>query len=860
MASDAEVDLLINAQGALPELERDLQRIITTAQRNADDVDVNAVLQTQGAVTRITTQLNRVVAQAQANGDDVDVTAVLNQIQSLNAIRTTLDDVVTQVNSGAPDIDVNAVLNRTNSVRNIRRGLDDVIRQVQRTAPYVNLRSDTDDTNQGFRRLTDTFRRVSSAALGAASSLARVGAITGVVGGAVLSLAPLVGGLVQELNDMVPASAVGVSALLTLTLAAGTAKIALIGVGDAIGEVFDPDADPEKLAEALKRLAPEARAFVLELQKMRGPLREIQQRVQDRFFRGFDDSLRTLSRSLLPSVNTALDDTADSLNAMARGAATAAGDLADQGILGSALKSSTRSLENLERIPAQIVDALGRLAAAAGPSLERLTSALADKADEISRNLDEAFRSGALQETIEDAIESIRQLGRVGGNVLGGLRNIFNGLTQNGNFLFDRLESITSAFEELTGSDEAQEFFGALEDAVRKLGEALSPILSVVLSLAKEAFPILTTVLEFAADLFERLRPVVGAIAEVAGGILTEAFEGIASILDEVLPRFQQLADDIGPKLNEFWEKLRPLLEEAGVAFGELLVELGPIIADMLELTFILAEKLLPLVGGILIVALMAFIGVIRILREVFEFLQPVIENIVKVFRGDFSGALEGSMQLTARTADTIKRVFGEMKDRVVQTVRDLATQQVAAFRDMFFRVTTAVGDFLNRLGTAFSRIPGIVRDATGDLGGILIDAGADIVRGLIAGMQSQLGRLRDIASEIASVVSGTVKDILRISSPSREFREIGDDTIQGFIDGLRAAAPGLEATMNRIASDFLASSQSGDSVVRLEAPETPAPVVNVYVGNEALDPRLVRIADNRIYARERVTSQGVRT
>lgn len=864
MASDAEVDLVINATRALPELERDLSRIITTAQNNADDVDVNAVLATQGSITRITTQLNQVVTRAQNGADDIDVTAVLNQLQSLNAIRSTLDDVVTQAQSGAPDIDVDAVLARANSIRNIRQGLDDVVRTAQAAAPDIQLRTDidTDEPNRGLRNLITTFRGAASTAVSTGASFARVGASAGAMGAAVGAAVPLVAGLVAEIANIVPAAGVAASAFLTLKLASGTLKVALIGVEEAISSVFDPDADPEELAKALERLAPEARKFVQELQKMRGPLREIQQRVQNRFFEGFDDSLRELSKAVLPSVRTALDDTAGSLNRMARGAASAATNLGDRGILGSALRSSTKSLENLERIPAQIVDGFGKIAAAAGPSLERITDAVAEKADDISSALDRAFESGRLQDAIEDAIDSIRQLGRIGGNVLGGLRNIFGGLTSDGNFLFDRLEQITQAFEDLTGTDEAQAFFGAVSTAVGKLSEALSPVLDLAGRLAVEVLPILTRVLEFAAELFERLAPVVEEVADTLGDALEPILRGIGSALDLILPKFLELVDKIMPKLEEAWTEIRPLVEELGVELGELAEVLGPLIVKVLELAFAILEDLLPIVGPIIQGALMALIGIVKLLQEGIEFLTPVVENIARVFRGDFDGALRGSLRLTDQVADTIGRLFVEMKDRVLQTIKDLANQQLTAFRDMFFRVTTAVGEFLIRLGDAFSKVPEVVRDAVGNLSLTLVSAGADLIRGLINGMQSQLGRLRDLASEIAEVVSGTVKNILKIQSPSREFFDIGDDTIQGFINGLRAAAPGLEDEMRRITAEFQASSPQGDdqSGIRFSVPAQAVPDVNVYVGGEPLDRRIVTVSTSVVQRRERTISQGVRT
>jgi phage-related protein len=863
VASDAEVDLLVNATRALPELERDLARVISTAERNADDIDLNAVVDVRDSIDNTLRDLDRVRRAAEAGADDIDLLAVIDQINSLTGLRNDVDSLATQVGNQAPDIDLTAVLNRTRSLSTVTRDLNRVVRAAQAAAPDIDIDVDVDSNaaTRGLRGFSQTLASATQTALSAGASFARVGAATGAVGVAAGAAIPLVAAFVGELQNMLPAAAVGTSALLAIGLAAGTVKLAMHGVGEAIEAAFDPDADPEELAKAMRRLAPEARAFVTELQRMRAPLRELQQRVQGRFFEGFDASLRDLSRAVLPSVRTALDSTSTSLNRMARGAADSGRDLGESGILGSALKSATRSLENLERVPGQVVGAFGRLAAAAGPSLERLTKAVSDKSDEISENLARAFESGALEKSIEDAIDAVKQLGRIGGNVLGGLRNVVSGLTQDGNFLFERLEKITQAFEDLTASDEAQEFFKALSVAIAGLNSVLTPVLSLVGELAKLVLPVLTRILEFAAELFERLSPVVQELADTIGAALTPIINGLNRVLDLVLPKFRELADETTPELQKAWSKLRPLVEELGEALGELLVALGPIIVSMLDLTFTLLNHLLPVIGPILKVALMAIIGIIRLLTLVIKELQPVIRAIAQVFRGDFGGAMRSSADLTSKFADRAQQAFGRLVSAIQTAVLRSAVSLSSGFSRMFGDALSRVGDFVRGLGVSMTRIPSIVKQALAGAGSYLLNAGADIVRGLIRGMASQLGRLRSIASEIANVVSGTVKNILKISSPSREFRDIGDDTIQGFINGLRAAAPGLEDEMRRITADFQAAAPGpqGAAGLRFTVPTPVVPDVNVFIGGEPLDKRIVTVADQRVYTRERTVARRVR-
>ena len=70
MASDAEIDLLVNASRALGELERDLDRLINTAEANADPVLIAATLDRTLALRNMRRELDEAVRVAQAGAPE----------------------------------------------------------------------------------------------------------------------------------------------------------------------------------------------------------------------------------------------------------------------------------------------------------------------------------------------------------------------------------------------------------------------------------------------------------------------------------------------------------------------------------------------------------------------------------------------------------------------------------------------------------------------------------------------------------------------------------------------------------------------------------------------------------------------
>lgn len=801
MANEAEVDLLINAAGALPDLERDLGRIITTAQRNADDVDVNAVMQTQGTVTRITTQLNTLVRRAEAGADDVDVTAVLNQLQSLNQVRRTLDDVVTQVQSGAPDIDVSAVLARANSLRTVRRDLTRMTDDLSRTADPIRIRADVDtDTDRDVRRLTSSLGSLGRTAASTVGRVLRVAtAVTAVAAAGAVAI-PVVAGVVATVQSIVPAASVAVTGLLALGLASATVKLAMVGMGDAIETALDPKATPEELADSLKGLAPNAKEFVKELQSMRSELGKLQRGVQNRFFDGFADTLERVSDAVLPDLRRGLNSTADSFNRAGREAGATAAELGERGILGKAIDSATKSLQSMERIPAQIVASLGLLAAAGGPTLERFADRVAGVFDRMTERMATAFETGELEKDIEGAVDIIQQLGRITGDIFGGLKNIVGGVTDEAGSLFFILEELSSAFERLTASEEFQLI--------------LSELVKTASDLVKNALP-----------------------------LLKEAFIQLAPVIAELGPPIRDFINQIGPELL-------PLMKE-----------LGPVLLDLA----IIFKEQMPFAIEFAKAAIQVLIVALKVMHFVLEnIVIPVVRKIAEVMNSEYVKGIATMSRETASKIGEILRKFNDFRSTIADNI-GLAIRWVTRFinevANFAGRVRTSVGNVIS----VFTDMPGRIFAAVGNLRNLLYSAGRDVVSGFIDGFTSRFNTLFAIASSMADKVRSTVAGVLDIFSPSRVFADIGRNTVEGFIVGIKDTVPALLDTVTEMARSVPRAATAEDAfrtgtqpfALRL-APE-PMPALNVYIGSERLDSRIDYRVQTQDRTRTRDRAQGWR-
>lgn len=916
MATQAEVDLVINASGALPQVTRDLNRIVTTAENGAPDIDLDAALNTRQSLANVRADLNRVIATADASADDIDINAVLNQAATLQDLDRQLTAVIraAQTDANQDPVQLRAVLDGPRTLVSVRGELDRVITTAQRTAPPLVIRGeinwDADRLRGAGRSLGDfdgQLRQLTSTAGRVLGPLAAVGGGIAGVGAAAGAGLPLIAGLVTGIESILPAAAVATQGMLAMQLVSGTLKLGMLGLEDAIKNAFDPDVKPEDLAASLEALAPSARKFVLELSDMKSEFKELQLGVQDRLFKGLDGSLRTLARSALPQVGDALNRTATTLNQMARGAVDAAAELASNGTLGTALKGATTGLQNLVDLPAQATTAFGQLAAAAAPAFDRITESLAKVATEASEGLTRAFESGQLEKAIDDAVETIAQLGRIAGNVFGIIGNLLNAASVEGEGLFGTLEKVTQALQDATGSEEFQSIIselvqtmntlgqqagplfvqalgtisGAIEtlapvarelletlgpvfldimesaeepiltlaDTFGKLVTALLPVIELAGGLVADLLPVLTPLFETLGTVIEEMTPFIQQLAENIGSQLTPILERLPGILEQILPVFERAAAEIFPALTKVLQDMAPYLADLAVQFADLAVELAPVIADFLEFSTVILSKVLPVVGPLLSAVLVGLITGLSALASVLNsVVLPALRTIGNVLTGDFSGALKSSGVDIENLKNTGSRAFNVLGGNALRSMSKLASDVGNYAQQAGQRLRAGVQNGINNVRTLLNSLPSIARSAVGSLAGALFSAGASLIQGLINGITSKIGQVRSKLSELTNLIpdwKGPMDVDKKLLTPS------GEAIMDGLIAGFDSRIPEIRATLGAITATIPQS---------VGVPNTSMqPRIQVNIGGEAVDQYVTYRVRQENTHDARILAQGVR-
>lgn len=117
-------------------------------------------------------------------------------------------------------------------------------------------------------------------------------------------------------------------------------------------------------------------------------------------------------------------------------------------------------------------------------------------------------------------------------------------------------------------------------------------------------------------------------------------------------------------------------------------------------------------------------------------------------------------------------------------------------FSDMASAAASRISSFLSTV----AGIPGRVTSAIGNLGSLLLNAGKDIIRGLINGVKNMIGSLRSTFSRITNMIpdwKGPMRVDQRILGPS------GEALMAGLSDGVMDGLPGLRSVLRGVTDEI---------------------------------------------------------
>jgi phage-related minor tail protein len=309
--------------------------------------------------------------------------------------------------------------------------------------------------------------------------------------------------------------------------------------------------------------------------------------------------------------------------------------------------------------------------------------------------------------------------------------------------------------------------------------------------------------------------PVVGTLAAAEGteaaaaGTATVATGGLAAAV---------------------WALLLPVLlviAAIGVVVGAFLLLTRVLGVDTTNAILILMATMLPFIGVPLLI-----INNWDKIAGFFAGLWNTVWGLFFSFFNNVVGWVEGlvgkAVELGTRFVSTIIGFFEQIPswiigfferiiaavlgfvERMIGSVAGLGVRFVATIINGIASLASSIGNVLGEAVGVVAGLPGRILGAIGDLGHLLFDAGRKVVQGFIDGVTSLIGKAIDTVTSLPGKAIGAVGNLLGIGSPSKVFRKIGEDTVAGFILGLKNSQLNLA---NNVADVFSIGLQPTPSI-----------------------------------------------
>lgn len=418
---------------------------------------------------------------------------------------------------------------------------------------------------------------------------------------------------------------------------------------------------------------------------------------------------------------------------------------------------------------------------------------------------------------ISDGMKTIKQSGLEGAKAMAPLLVMADQASMQGSTagiafskIFSKMMDTKNIKKSLKGTGISMDFtdgkgeFGGLDKMYKQLEqlkslstEARKPIfkamfgddaettkaLNLLIDKGKSGYEETIAKMEAQADLQTRVNEQLGTLKnlwDAAAGTFSNAMVALGEAIAPEVKALVTWITDLAEGLQN-WAKENPrtanVILKLVAGFGALFLVLG-------ALTILITSLLLPF--ALLRFTLMSFglraIGIIGLLGRALSWLSMTIRLVAFTLAAN---PLLAALLLLAVAAYMIYKNWGPIKEFFINLWNSIVSYASAG-------IEAVVNFFSSGMSRASAFVTNGIATIVGFFSGLysqFTTAGGQIVQGLIDGLTAKWEGLKAKAASIADSITGTVKGVLGIHSPSRVFHELGMYTMQGMQGGLLANA-----------------------------------------------------------------------
>lgn len=306
---------------------------------------------------------------------------------------------------------------------------------------------------------------------------------------------------------------------------------------------------------------------------------------------------------------------------------------------------------------------------------------------------------------------------------------------------------------------------------------------------------------------FTQALEAIKTATEVSLSFIQDTFNKAMNFILEAVAKAWKFIDDLWKKALAF------ILGSTGEAFDKISHHIQ-IIMDTIWMTietvwYLVKQTFTNVLSFIKALVTGDFGKMKQIVKDQMALIKETIRYLWDDIKVIFSNALQAIWLF-------IKEKFTQSKDTAIRLITDLwnglkniwdniksfiSTALTNIWNDLKSKFTGMSGSAKTEMNNAYNNIKTAWDNAVKFLKGIdLKQIGKDIIQGLIDGIKNKVTAVGNAVKEVTSAITGKLKSILKIASPSKITFQLGEWTGEGVEGGLLESAKGVAKAAGKLA------------------------------------------------------------
>lgn len=440
----------------------------------------------------------------------------------------------------------------------------------------------------------------------------------------------------------------------------------------------------------------------------------------------------------------------------------------------------------------------------------------ADSWANVQGNLDEAWRQfsatngQAMLDALIPAVQEVTDLlvGLTDGSLTAGeaLQQAFGFISEQAAQAVGQLPGALQTLGNLGSSIAA-----GISSALPQIQAAASGLVSSLKQGIEANFPqLLDSGLQALTSFTAGLRENIGQIVDQGLSLVLSLAQGIADGLPSLIEQVPQIVSNIAGIINDNAPKLLSAGVQIIVTLGQGLIQAVPTLLENIPQIVQAVYDVWKAMNWVQL-GTNVIDGIINGVKSLASGVGPSIQSlgnkIIDVFKStDWK-------QLGSNVVNGIINGVKSLASKAIPAIKNLGSSIIDAFKNIDWRQlgNAVITGIINVIATAFSFGSGVIQAVIG-LAGSIVDAflstdwlqlGRQIVQGLIDGIKGLASGAVDAILGVGDGIVAGLKNVLGIHSPSRVFKGIGENLMQGLAIGMKDSSGEVMETVDDIASEL---------------------------------------------------------